>query len=587
MLLVFAGAFSLAVFGCSTKETQKHDPFVEEWKAKAKNHVGYSPSASSQVYDISSVDESKDNENKAAAAKGKNDAETDAAMTAGMEEAKEEPVKTPVLPTQNVTIEKMKAPVAVMLRTMARAAGKNIIINENVSGEVNMDIKDAPWDQVFRAILKSHGLTYTIEGDIIRVISVKDYKAELELLEASQDIKAKRKEYDISSLTMERQLETVEPLQTKVIHVSYADTEDLKINLEHFIGNKPGDDKNKGDNKGAAETDSGSISVDKHTNSLIIHARPKDMSRIVSLVEKLDKPVPQVLIKAYIVEATKDTARDLGIQWGGLYHGGGAGQDKNYWITPGTYSNQTGMTQPSTAGYPGNSGVGVTPGSGDTVSPASGYGVNFPVDLSAGSGMSIGYVAEYIGEHVLAIQLSALQQSNQLNILSSPSITTLDNQSATIKSGREVPYRAYEEGAVSIKWREAVLKLEVTPHIIDDKTLKLEISTTKDEIDPVNDVDGNPIIIKKGAETKVILFDGQTTVIGGLNKEVNGGQENGVPGLKDVSVLGNLFRSEGKSNEMEELLIFITPHILKQRQDMEKAEQTSGEPAQKTNSVPN
>ena len=193
--------------------------------------------------------------------------------------------------------------------------------------------------------------------------------------------------------------------------------------------------------------------------------------------------------------------------------------------------------------------------------------VNFPANLEDDAGMTIGFMAEKAGKNILAVQLSALQTDGQLNILSSPSITALDNQTAIIESGNRGSLSdSFKLMEISISsGKRRCLSLEVIPHIIDEKTLKLEIKTKKDELDFSNDVSGNPTIITKNAETGVILLDGQTTVIGGLSKEVKSDSESGVPYLKDIPWLGYLFRGTRKSNTMEDVLIFITPHILQKR----------------------
>jgi type IV pilus assembly protein PilQ len=169
---------------------------------------------------------------------------------------------------------------------------------------------------------------------------------------------------------------------------------------------------------------------------------------------------------------------------------------------------------------------------------------------------------EDVGKSIIAAQLAALQSEGKVNILSSPSITTLDNQKAIIESGSEVPYQTVENGEVKIEYKKAVLSLEVTPHVIGENALKLNISTKKDELDFANAVQGQPAISTKKAETNVLLFDGQTTVIGGLSKEKTDKSESGLPWLKDIPILGYLFKGERTGNNMDEVLIFITPHIL-------------------------
>jgi type IV pilus assembly protein PilQ len=180
-------------------------------------------------------------------------------------------------------------------------------------------------------------------------------------------------------------------------------------------------------------------------------------------------------------------------------------------------------------------------------------------------------VTEKIGEYLLDVQLSALQEEGKLNILSSPSITTVDNQRAIIESGAEVPFQVVDkDGNISVEFKKAVLRLEVTPHVIEGSMLKLKIVTHKDEVDFNNTVLGNPTIITKKAETNVILYDGQTTVIGGLSKETKSGSESGIPGLKDIPVLGYLFKGKSRTDKMEEILIFITPHVLKEKEASQK-----------------
>ena len=175
---------------------------------------------------------------------------------------------------------------------------------------------------------------------------------------------------------------------------------------------------------------------------------------------------------------------------------------------------------------------------------------------------SLGLIYQNIGDVLLTTQLSALQDKGKLNILSSPSITTLDNQTANIESGEEIPFQTVEDGEVNVEFKKAVLKLTVTPHVIDDKTLKMYINVHKDEADFSRTVLGNPTIITKNAETNVIQLDGQTIVIGGLNKETSARSDTGVPYLEDVPGLGYLFKRKSSDDRLEDLLIFITPHIL-------------------------
>jgi type IV pilus assembly protein PilQ len=225
----------------------------------------------------------------------------------------------------------------------------------------------------------------------------------------------------------------------------------------------------------------------------------------------------------------------------------------------------------------GNFGTAVAPGSafsgdyaptsGTTGISGQGFGVNFPATTMTGTASgALGLMFGTIGENILEVQLNALQKDGKLKILSSPSITTMDNQKAFTENGEKVPYVTTDNAGgtttKSVKFENAVLRLEITPHVIDGQNLKMKILVQKDEVDPSRAVDGNPYIIKKQTETNLIVQNGETIVISGLTKQRSTENVNGIPWLKDVPVLGWLFKGEGTSEAMEEVLIFITPNIL-------------------------
>jgi len=492
---LFLFALILGCAGQKHVKQKKSDPFFKKWKVKAEKSKGYSPSKKERVVELK--------DRKAAAA-----GEVPAAK---VEKS---------LPTQEISMTMHGVDVNVLLRTLARAANINIMINESVKGKADINIKKAPWDQVFRGLMSTHGLTYAWVGDIIRIMTLED------------------REQDLKRQAQKREFKLAEPLMTRIVKIDYGSAQKLQGNLVQFLTlSKEG-------------KPIGVVLVDEHTNSLIIKAIADDIDRLISLIQELDRPTPQILIEAHIVEATKTTARDLGVQWGGLGKVSSGGV--NHYITPGANSSGiTGQTLADSAGV------------AKALNPTTGMAANFPATLGA-TGLTLGYVYEDVGKIVLAAQLSALQNEGKLNILSSPSITTLDNQKAIIESGKEVPYQTVEDGEVKIEYKDATLKLEVTPHVIDGTTLTMIIDTKKDEIDVNTTVGGQPAIITKKATTKVILRDGETTVIGGLNKEKIDDDEAGVPMLKDIPLLGWLFKTTSKDKEMEDLLIFITPHILKE-----------------------
>jgi type IV pilus assembly protein PilQ len=198
-----------------------------------------------------------------------------------------------------------------------------------------------------------------------------------------------------------------------------------------------------------------------------------------------------------------------------------------------------------------------------------GFAANLPapeIAAAAGATGSLGLLFGQIGRNVLEIQLNALQREGKLNILSSPSITTLDNQKAFTENGERIPFVSTDrEGNRTVSFQDAVLRLEITPHVIDGKYLRMKIQIKKDEVDRSRTVDGNPFIIKKLTETTLIVNDGETIVISGLTKQKQNVTDTGLPYMMDLPFLRWLFKSEGRQATMEEVLIFITPTILPPR----------------------
>ena len=515
---VLLGAWLAA--GCSGGTTLKKEPFFEKWQTMEETSRGHSPTGRPQTSDVRDV----------------------IAKTGPGETAVKPAAAIRQLPKNEVSLKMRQADVKAVLRSLALAAGLNILVKNEVKGEISVDFRAVPWDQAFTSILRNQGLTYEPkpwDGGIIRVMSLED-----------QDRDLKRRTLEMNTKWME------DPLPPVVIPIEYGDPKKIMDNLKDML-TKDKDGKPKG-----------AIKVDEHSNSLIISAIRQDLEEMLPIIEKIDKPTHQILIKANIVEATKDTARNLGVQWGGMY-GRRVGRDTLY-VTPG------GTTAGTATGAAGTTGVGpyspfagaYTPtAEGDKGIAGQGYGVNMPA-AAIGTAVpgSLGLIFGTIGGNVLELQLSALQQDNKINILSSPSITTLDNQTAYTENGERVPYvstAASTYGSTQdVKFEDAVLRLEITPHVIEEKNLKMDILVKKNEVDNTRNVLGNPYIIKKETKTTLIVQDGETIVISGLTKQRTGGTESGIPWLKSIPGLGWLFKTLGTSESMEEVLIFITPTIL-------------------------
>jgi type IV pilus assembly protein PilQ len=526
MCWFFIPVIGLALAGCAKDLKQVKDPFFEKWSTMAETSQGYSPSGRSRIMELPPLEDDEIITDEAA--------------------KKEKP-----LPTRRVTLRMHNVDINVILRALAQAANVNIMLRSGVKGETSINVENKPWDQTFLGILKTNGLSYTWEGDIIRIMTAEDMERDLKL-DAARDRMRSQK------------------LLTMVISIDYADAAKLRDSLKELLTK---------DKDGRVR---GSILVDQHTNAMIIQATRDDLRRMIPMIEKLDKPAAQILIKANIVEATKSTARNLGVQWGDIYTNVAGGQ--NYYITPGGSGGST-TTSPTAGNY--------TPTFGSTGIGGQGNAFNFPVSEAAkavagGSG-SLGLIFGTIGGSFLEVQLQALQNDGQLNILSSPSITTLDNQMAYTENGERVPYVATStsSGVVTqeVKFEDAVLRLEITPHVIDGKHLKMKIKVKKDQVDPTRTVQGNPYIIKKQTETNLIVQDGETIVISGLTKQQTSKSDAGLPGLKDVPGLGYLFKTDSRSEEMEEVLIFITPHVLK-AQAANQAAPAAAAPAQAPPAMP-
>lgn len=535
--------FGLMISGCSSHETaqKRAAEKFEKWRILAENSKPVTPVPEKTAVEIQAAPEIDSQEPYRPRIPGH--------LTHSIPDNPQE------LPEMPVTIRMNKVPVPVLLKTLGRTANLNIMINESVSGLANIDIENVPWNQVFIGLLETYGLTYEWTGMILRVITIEDLNKKKALMEAETSYRQSKNEYSISLLEMERRKERHEPLTTRIIKIHYADLKALRQNLESYLITQVQEDAQKEKTANAAPIKTphmrGAILIDEFTNSLIIQATVADINKLLPIINELDRPIRQVRIEAHIVEANSDVAKELGVRWGGL---GLAerGRDKRLWI--GGDMSETGESLYDNSG------------NAAFANPTDGTIVNLPITATTpAKGLALGIMAESLGDFRLYAQLSALQEQGELNILSKPSITTMDHRKAIIKSGKEVPFQTLSaDGNIQVEFKEAVIKLEVVPHIINEKIIRLEILTHKDELDWTNTVNGNPTIITKNAETRVTLLDGQTTVIAGLNKEKTSDSKDGVPGLQDIPMLGWLFKSTGSSSDMEELLIFITPHILKE-----------------------
>ena len=501
MKLFFSLVTIMFFIGCAGDlKSDKKDPLFEKWSTVAEESQGHSPTAEPKKVSVANL--------------------------TAMEAASRATAGVKKLPSTPINLTMRQAELKAVLRAMAKSVNLNLMLKNDLKGEISVDFRGVSWDHAFIGLLRTHGLTYVWEGNIL-------------LVKTAEDI-----EHDLKQKVQMRDIQWVEPLLSPVvISIDYAESKQLMELLQDLL-TKDKDGKPRG-----------SIKVDEHSNSLVISAMRNDLEKMLPIIEKIDKPSPQILIKANIVETTKGIARDLGIKWGG-YNSSNSGGNNSFIVTGG-----------SGAPVGGIGGTGVSP-------QRSGMGANFPAG-AAGNGIletlggplgTLGLMFGKVGGNLLEVELQALQKDSKLNILSSPSITTLDNQLAFTENGKKVPFvTTTTSGGVTsqtVIFENVVMRLEITPHVIDGKNLKMKIKVAKDELDPTLAVQGNPVIIKKLTETNLIVMDGETIVISGLTKETTGGGSAGVPWLKDIPLLGYLVKADNKNEAMEEVLIFITPHIL-------------------------
>ena len=420
-----------------------------------------------------------------------------------------------------------EADVATVLRALGKAANVNLLISPQVTGKMSFTFQDVPWDQAFRSVIISAGLAYAWEGDVLRVMTLDDMKRSLEMetvLKQREDVKAEKRR--------------VEPLMIQVVPIKYSKARNIGATVKALLTATA---KEGVPAEVALGGTRASVSVDEENNAIIVHAIREEVEKALALIGQLDRAKPQVHIEARIVEATRDAARQLGVQWGAS----GARIESGRLVAVGGRG---------TAG--------------------SGYNSAFPAQFAQDLdpvGMTLGLVSEKIGgSELLTMQLTALQKKGRIQILSSPSITTLDNEAAVIESGEERAYRKTtgtgNEGDVTVEWKKAVLKLEVIPHVVDGEFLRVEILANKDSFDETKPAANNEYPVStKHASTTVLLRNGETVVIGGLSMESDSSTDAGVPVLMDIPGLGALFKNRRQEKNFGETLIFITPKILADR----------------------
>lgn len=455
-------------------------------------------------------------------------------------------------PPPRVTFDFYNADLHNVFRLLGEVGQVNIIVGEEVKGKATISLKDIPWDQALDMILNSNRLIKVTDGKNIRISTLKDY-VEVEAIRRKESQGMVREQQELLKteqelLKSEDALQKVQegrlPLLTKNIKLNYVSAEEMKKIIDGIWGSgresdSPGRNDAAGPStSGATKLGKGICAALKQTNSLFIRSNRIDIEHIEKLIKATDQPTPQVMIEARIVEAGSNFARDFGLQWGGSAH----------------YLNPTAPLAGSLRGFSsdtGNDAVNLPIGTGSSLNPFTGM---------AGIGLTIASANLNID-----VRLRAFEQQGQVKIISSPKILTLDNKKATIKQGIKLPVTTKDQNqAFTTVYVDANLRLEVTPHIArNGKKITMSVKLNNDRVDDkIQDINLNRAINTQEAELELAINDGETLVIGGIKSRTETNTDRGVPWLKDIPVLGWLFKTQEKSTDDSELLLFISPKII-------------------------
>lgn len=404
--------------------------------------------------------------------------------------------------------------VRAVLQLIADFTGFNLVATDTVTGSVTLRLQNVPWDQVLDIILKSRGLGMRKDGNVMLV--------------APQEELAAREKLEMESL---KQVEELAPLRTEFMQINYAKASDLASLIS------------SGDNK--LLSNRGNVSIDTRTNTLIVQDVSASLEAIRGLIAKLDIPIRQVMIESRIVNADENFTKDLGVNFGI------SGTAEN-WTHEAPFAVIGGTRQ---GGFSGSSGQGIAAGESD------GLLVNLPVP---GATSAVGLAVGRIGSWLLQLELTALLAEGRGEDIANPKIITANQKEAIIESGVEIPYQeASSSGATSVSFKKAVLSLKVTPQITPDNRVLLDLNVTQDTRGSP-DVLGVPPINTRNVTTQVLVDDGETVVLGGIYNQTDRKSIDRTPFFSELPYLGFLFKKQRVEKNRTELLIFVTPKIIKE-----------------------
>jgi type IV pilus assembly protein PilQ len=428
---------------------------------------------------------------------------------------------------ERLTLNFQDIDVRSVLQLLADTSGQNIVVSDSVTGNLTLRLQNVPWDQALDIVLRTKGLDKRRQDNVI-------------IIGPTAELASREK----AELAARKEVQELSPTRTEFMQVNYAKVTDLQKLIKNTNA------------KDSMLSPRGSLSVDERTNTLLVQDTADKLADIRRLVQTLDVPVKQVLIEARIVIVSDTFERDLGARLGvsGFTTTNG-GLATISGTNVGTDSMLTSAFPPST-----------TKPSGFINFPTldNRYQVNLPAANVNGSiGLSL-----LSGKHLLDLELSAAQNEGKSETISSPRVITANQKQASIMQGVEIPYQeSASSGATTTQFKNAVLSLKVTPLITPDNRVILDLDISDDAVgQQVTSATGGsvPSIDTREIITQVLVNDGQTVVLGGILDTTKSFAANKVPFFADIPVLGNLFKSTIKINNKTELLIFITPKILRE-----------------------
>ena len=420
---------------------------------------------------------------------------------------------------QRITLKFKNLDFKETMKLMGKIGEINVLVGDEVAGAISAELIDVPWDKAFQALLdmKNYASDIDVNSNLIRVHSP-------ETLTAQETYKSTR----ASAVKKKVELEdSVEPIYSEIFRLYYISPAQAKTTIEELFSEG-----------GEGSYSPIQITEEVTTRSIIVRGKEKDLDVVDKVIKEIDIRTKQVLIEAFIVEANSDFERALGTRLGGYYQNKGrvAG----------------GVSGPSS-------------GSSTEVSLDDAVNLGSTTDsitnfAATGATSGIGLLRRTT-TGILKAEITALESMGMAKTISNPKVFTLDNQMATVTQGEEIPYQTTSEGTTSTSFKEAALKLEVTPSIIGDGNVLLTIKVNNDTPNRSTESD-EPPINKMEIVTKLLVADGDIVVIGGIKKNVIVNKKSQTPGLGNVPIIGNLFKGKSNSDNLDELLVFIAPRIL-------------------------